>query len=118
MVSCQCDSTIPWRGWESPQSSSISNQGYGFLVRGLQIYLLKILTFHLKSTKKKSRKTVNAPFKMETDSSMSQVTVKPLSSQCPADLSMAAEHEVKNHVLLGKILDAVLISEAESAILR
>lgn len=55
---------------------------------------------------------------METDSSMSQVTVKPLSSQCPADLSMAAEHEVKNHVLLGKNLDAVLISEAESAILR
>lgn len=37
-----------------------------------------------------SNKSVNAPFKMKTDLSMYQVTVKPVSCQCYVDLDMAA----------------------------
>lgn len=51
--SCQSDSTVPASGkGKSPQSPGISNQGYGFLFRGLQINLTIILTFQWKSTKK------------------------------------------------------------------
>lgn len=44
--SCQTDSTVPASGMgKSPQSPGISNQGYGFLFRALQINLTIILTF-------------------------------------------------------------------------
>lgn len=66
VVSCQLDYCSSKGDGKKPIVPSISNQGYGFLIREHQISFIITLTFHFKSTNK-SNKTVNAPFKRKTD---------------------------------------------------